>query len=52
MPPRSTGAPFLGLTITVFLAVVAAWHLRDRYLPELDGLVNRIAERWHLVPTS
>ncbi len=52
MPPRSTGAPFLGLTVMVFVAVVAAWQVRDRYLPELDGLVNHIAESWHLVPTS
>ena len=52
MPPRSTGAPLLGLTLTVIAAVVAAWQLRDRYLPELDTVVNRIAESWHLVPTS
>lgn len=52
MPPRSSAAPLLGFTLVVCAAVVAAWHLRDGYLVELDALVNHLAERWHLAPTS
>jgi hypothetical protein len=51
MPPRSSAAPFLGFTILVFFGVVVAWEYRASYLPELDALVNRIAERYHLVPS-
>jgi hypothetical protein len=52
MPPRSTAAPFLGLTVAVLVAVVVAWQLRASYLPELDQIVNEVAVRYNLVPTS
>ena len=52
MPPRSTAAPLLGFTVVVCVGVVVAWQWRGSYLPELDGWINTIDTRFHLVPAS